>query len=1053
MAGQSHPITTIEYEAEQFTFPGLSILALTQTSDGFFWGSGYPNGILRWRGGQADYFPSDSVLNGNADQLVEDDLGYLWLGQLNGRGKDGGVSVSSAPVLGGDLPDHLHWRDRVGETMLSHGEVHDLNMDGAGQIWAAVDSALLVYRWTDPHTLETVPITLPGKEALPGQVLTVLPVPDGSVWISFAELPEVYRLHLAPDAREVTVVDRRTLPPGPPAYLWVADADEALWGIRENVSAFRLNLADDALLEKPLDTATDHLRRLDDSTILVPTKGAGLLLWDDRTGEERGRFGSAQGLSTSTLFDAVADDQGNIWLASIEGLHRLPADFTAFTFYTDTPLADQPPLLANASINGINAAVQLQTPDGGPISVILAGVIDGLLVVPAGDAAPFTVGPGEGLPINTVMGIAQDRSGGIYLTSLRGGLAYLRKGGTPHPAATKTVELPALAAGYVADFIPSRRLFIPYVVELAGEPESTVWAGQGNSIYVFSRERAHGLEIHFGSDYAGRDPIASFRDSAGYVHLVNGGGWYRTRAPFTFGDYLAAASPGNFNEAEGTFILPDTLVRRQAIEYAGEVFANPRSSAMMDGRLYLGFDSLLLVADPLTGRVLGRVDFLGSLARCTAIADGGALVWAGTGAGLYGIRKSDLRIVHRLLQKDGSLASNNWSPSGLDVTPRGQVAQGLSAGLQLIDTARLQSDDYARPVYVTDLAYEENGWGDNELAVAYTMLSFREKGEHVVYQTRLEGFEDEFTDWTSETAVRYTNLRAFLFPKTFRLRVRARDYRGQIFATPDEAYALTVAPPYYTRWWAIVIYVVLAWVAIRGYTRFRLRQLERNHRLQEAATIRLQRDEIVAKNAENETLLKEIHHRVKNNLEVVSSLLELQSESLEEGSARDAMLAGQSRVASMGLLHQKLYQGEDLASVNMRDYLGDLTDTIAETYEVDQDILISVRAPDDLSLDVDTAVPVGLIVNELVTNALKYAFRGAEAQEKSHATGPNRITVVLEPLGEKLRLSVRDNGAGKQQGPAAGTGFGTRLVHLLARQLDGRLQEHSGAGLDTQVVF
>lgn len=198
------------------------------------------------------------------------------------------------------------------------------------------------------------------------------------------------------------------------------------------------------------------------------------------------------------------------------------------------------------------------------------------------------------------------------------------------------------------------------------------------------------------------------------------------------------------------------------------------------------------------------------------------------------------------------------------------------------------------------------------------------------------------------------------------------------------------------------------------------------------------------RNTENETLLKEIHHRVKNNLEVVSSLLELQSATLVDGDARDAMLAGQSRVASMGLLHQKLYQGTNLASVNMRDYLTELTDGIQETYGTEDQVRMTIDVPADLALDVDTAVPLGLIVNELVTNSLKYAFLGADA---------GTVEVKMSRVGAGTVLSVSDNGSGKTEGVTTGTGFGTRLVGLLTRQLDGEIREVNSGGLRTEVTF
>ena len=190
--------------------------------------------------------------------------------------------------------------------------------------------------------------------------------------------------------------------------------------------------------------------------------------------------------------------------------------------------------------------------------------------------------------------------------------------------------------------------------------------------------------------------------------------------------------------------------------------------------------------------------------------------------------------------------------------------------------------------------------------------------------------------------------------------------------------------------------------------------------------------ELDAKNKQNELLLKEIHHRVKNNLEMVKSLIALQSAKLEDGASKEAMLASQNRVQSMGIIHQKLYQGENLGSIEMKDYFVNLGEGVLDTFNAENKVKIEC-AMDDLNLDVDTAVPIGLIVNELLTNALKYAFpEGVKGQ----------IKISLTKENNNLLLKVSDNGIGKIEGSKPkGTGFGTQLIQLLTQQLNGTISE------------
>lgn len=206
--------------------------------------------------------------------------------------------------------------------------------------------------------------------------------------------------------------------------------------------------------------------------------------------------------------------------------------------------------------------------------------------------------------------------------------------------------------------------------------------------------------------------------------------------------------------------------------------------------------------------------------------------------------------------------------------------------------------------------------------------------------------------------------------------------------------------------------------------------------------IRVKRNRLLSsKNAENELLLKEIHHRVKNNLEVVSSLLALQSAQIDDPNTKEAMLEGQNRVQSIGIVHQKLYQGENLGAIEMKDYFLNLSESILDSFGVEKRIKIEL-AMEKLNVDIDTAVPLGLIVNELLTNTLKYAF----------PKGQNgNVCIKLEKQTNGiLHLEVSDNGIGKS-GLTLGTGFGSQLISLLTRQLSGKMREEIKNG--TSVFF
>ena len=198
------------------------------------------------------------------------------------------------------------------------------------------------------------------------------------------------------------------------------------------------------------------------------------------------------------------------------------------------------------------------------------------------------------------------------------------------------------------------------------------------------------------------------------------------------------------------------------------------------------------------------------------------------------------------------------------------------------------------------------------------------------------------------------------------------------------------------------------------------------------------------KNDENELLLKEIHHRVKNNLEIVSGLLELQSAQIDDQDIKKAMRASQNRVQAMGILHQKLYQGTNLGSIEMKDYFINLSEGVLDSFDADQQIKIEL-AMENLELDIDTAVPIGLIVNELLTNALKYAFNNNEK---------GLIQIELLENNHQLYLSVKDN---EMELPPdfkseETQSLGYRLIHAFSNKLNAVLDIKSNAS-GTQVAL
>ncbi len=205
--------------------------------------------------------------------------------------------------------------------------------------------------------------------------------------------------------------------------------------------------------------------------------------------------------------------------------------------------------------------------------------------------------------------------------------------------------------------------------------------------------------------------------------------------------------------------------------------------------------------------------------------------------------------------------------------------------------------------------------------------------------------------------------------------------------------------------------------------------------------------QLLASLAEKEALLKEIHHRVKNNLQLVSSLLNLQARKLTDPRLLAVFREVQDRVRAMALIHQKLYQSPNVAQIPAEDYLKSLVSLVAHTYApLAPNVRTDVSA-DRVWLTPDVALPLGLIVNELVSNGFKHAFANVPA-------GELRIS-LRAPTPDQRVLTVADDGVGVPEGfaPGAGSSLGLRLVGYMLEQLGGAMVLSSERGTRFEVSF
>lgn len=311
---------------------------------------------------------------------------------------------------------------------------------------------------------------------------------------------------------------------------------------------------------------------------------------------------------------------------------------------------------------------------------------------------------------------------------------------------------------------------------------------------------------------------------------------------------------------------------------------------------------------------------------------------------------------------------------------------------------------------------------DTFLILAFQLLDFQ-KRKHL-YAYKLDGIDNDW-NYIDENTIRLTGLPA----GEFKMHIKAQLANGQWQSHPI-VFPIIVLQPFYLQLWFLIVIGLLLTGGIVFFFRFRTyKLLKENHKLElkvESRTV-----DLTAALKDKELLLTEVHHRVKNNLQVISGLLELQKVQLTDKQAIAAFTEGQSRVTSIALIHQNLYENENLGNIEFCSFARDLSSKVAELFENQNNRVAFTIENKEVFFDIDTAVPLGLIINELITNSYKYFKKGKQEKKIS-------INIIVLKKGA-YKLIYKDNGPGLKKGIDfdTATSLGLDLIKGLSGQIDG----------------
>lgn len=328
----------------------------------------------------------------------------------------------------------------------------------------------------------------------------------------------------------------------------------------------------------------------------------------------------------------------------------------------------------------------------------------------------------------------------------------------------------------------------------------------------------------------------------------------------------------------------------------------------------------------------------------------------------------------------------------------------------------------------------ELGHEHNHLTFTYEAIHLQSP-QATRYKFMLAGFDSVWQPVTAATEITYANLP----PGHYVFRVMASNIPGKWDAAPVQSCPITILsppPPFWQTGWFLGIAVLFISFALYTLVVSRNRRsAQLREKLEEQ--VRERTLEISRQNEEKTVMLKEIHHRVKNNLQVISSLLNLQAEGITDKRVLALFEDCRHRVNSMALIHEKMYQSKTLVNIDIRNYIDELIRSLIDAYDSNKSIHLDSDI-EEHPFRIDTIVPLGLILNEIISNSLKYAF--ADREEGTlfislHKTGPNRFLLEVSDNGKGIPPTLNFETA---------ESLGMQLIHMLSGQINGNVEMTTG---------
>ncbi|MFI5148688.1 MAG: two-component regulator propeller domain-containing protein [Bacteroidia bacterium] len=798
--------------------------------------------------------------------------------------------------------------------------------------------------------------------------------------------------------------------------------------------------------------------------------------------------------NTNRILSITGDETGNIWFADANSKIYKLSSVNNQPVYEKCIIqkVDSLPLSPLASVTGIHSDKRHQ--------FWITTSNDGIYKYFKGESKHFDVN--SGLPVNNIGSLLEDRSGCFWFGTNGSGLVrFMDQTFTYYDNLTgfhekdifglccdhkNTIWAGSSTKGVFSydginttsyNAVPEMKGFVARTIYC--DKKGILWFGGPQGIRQYDGHHFRILSILPKSDNL--NTAVFCEDSYGNMWIgTRGTGAYRYdgHQAIHFGQAEGLLNPYVYSICEDNAGAVWLGTGNELYRYAHEVFrhfgsdagiSNPYIGSLVKdkfGHIWMGTDNGVAVYDGKNFHSISTAEGLSSGTIYLLNIDDFGNIWVGTNKGLDEI----------ILNTNGQIKwIKNYGKSegfrGIECNSRatcidnsGNLWFGTIKGIIRYSPGEEREFDELPAIHISNvrLYYENPDWNlycdsirnwdrlpvnvklpydKNHITFDFHAIN-KTSPEKIKYDFMLKGFDKDWSPATETPFATYSNLP----PGIYVFRVRAANKRDEWNETPAE-FSFIIQQPFWNTWWFISMCILAIGGCIYAYNSFRKKkQLEEKEELEKI--IHSRTSELIRQKEEKEVLLKEIHHRVKNNLQVINSLISIQSSFIEDPKSLDVFEECKNRIRAISLIHEKLYNSEDFGRINIKDYIQMLVQNMIETYNIDKSISLSLDLKVEY-LNLNTTVPLGLLLNEIISNSFKYAFSDQEKGE---------IVIRLNTTQDQntFVLIIGDNGHGYAGDPfhkQESMSLGLELVRILSEQLNGQIEKIPMNGTYYKLIF